>query len=601
MNESTPWRLGPRFRLAALTLVLVLGAPALRGDEDPIIFGEDIDDACPIDVDIHLPAAQNPAQPLVVEGLDATQGSWTLRNDDMDPATDEIIASRLQNPTDLLRAEGRPDLAVAGAVAGENDLVAVDLHNPTVLGNVFLNVYAMAAQNGASTIATHSDKQPANRIARRLAVWRASDRAVAVDLPVRVAGPGPERIWVEGLGAGRYRLVLMYIPNGTAAQAGLVKASEGGSPHGQVTAGTVTLTPPAGVAITCHRNVRLTVAVADIEQRGRRQHLFDVLWGGRPVFDARLWPGGGAWRWGQSAGLNGAWLQGVVHGANVAPNGQAPAGHAAIREAQGALEPVVEGVGQLIAGSGRYEHRLRLEYQVEGVTLTREEPLTLMVPHHITFTPLGDLAAGVTAPHWGTAYSFTLAARYQIFDQHDRLLVGPGPAAYRRQYGASLRAYEALGMGLQATENGDAVRWTYVSPILATRTFNVPIGTKQRSRAVPQNGTLSDATFTDAFGLTITSAQRGMLQQDIRENNNLASRPVFSVSQDVVVLLSNGVTDYDVRVARGQRLEILAPRAPAAPGAPWGGMGFQLTLGNGAQPDTGRPDRVASAHNPPPP
>ena len=113
--------------------------------------------------------------------------------------------------------------------------------------------------------------------------------------------------------------------------------------------------------------------------------------------------------------------------------------------------------------------------------------------------------------------------------------------------------------------------------------------------------TLSDATFTDAFGLTITNAQRGMLQQDIRENNNLASRPVFSVSQDVVVLLSNGVTDYDVRVARGQRLEILAPRAPAAPGAPWGGMGFQLTLGNGAQPDTGRPDRVASAHNPPPP
>lgn len=591
---------------AVLTLLLVIVSACQDADQappppalaeqgpPPVIYGEDIGQACPIDVDIHLPAAQNPAQPLVAEGPDATDGAWTLRNDDMDPPTAEILTARLQNGNDLLSAEGRPDLLIAGAITGENDLVAVDVHNPTALANVFLNVYAMAAQTSSSAVASHPNNQPANRIQRRLAVWKGPDRAAAAPLPYPVPGPAPDRVWVEGLGAGRYRFVLMHIPNGTPAQAGQVKASEVGSPHGRTTAGQVTLTPPAGVQITCHVNVRLTVGVSDIHQQGRREHLFDVLWGGRPVFNGRVWPGGGAWTWSQSQGFNGQWLQGNVHGVAVAPNGNAPGAHNAIHKAAGAFEPVVQPIGP-ISGSGRYEHRARLEYQVEGATLTRDEPVTLMVPDHITFTPLGQLANGIGVPHWGGTYSFDLQARYDLFDQHNRALAGPSQSAYRRQYGTNLKAYEALGMGVMAAEAGDNVSWNFVSPANPALTFTVPIGTKQRSRAVPQNGNLSDGRFTDSFRLSINQGQRAMLQ-----NVAIAGRTVFSVSQDVVILLENGATDYDVRVARGQRLEILAPRPPAG-AVPWSGLGFMVTLGNGAQPNTGNPDRVANNHNPPPP
>lgn len=138
-----------RARSAVLILLLVVVSACRDADEappppalveqgpPPVIYGEDIGQACPIDVDIHLPAAQNPAQPLVAEAMDATDGAWTLRNDDMDPPTAEILTNRLQNGNDLLAAEGRPDLLIPGAITGENDLVAVDVHNPTSLANVF--------------------------------------------------------------------------------------------------------------------------------------------------------------------------------------------------------------------------------------------------------------------------------------------------------------------------------------------------------------------------------------------------------------------------------------------------------------------------------
>jgi hypothetical protein len=50
-----------------------------------------------------------------------------------------------------------------------------------------------------------------------------------------------------------------------------------------------------------------------------------------------------------------------------------------------------------------------------------------MVADHITFTPLGQLANGVGVAHWGTTYSFDLQARYDLFDQHNRALVGTVP------------------------------------------------------------------------------------------------------------------------------------------------------------------------------
>ena len=116
----------------------------------------------------------------------------------------------------------------------------------------------------------------------------------------------------------------------------------------------------------------------------------------------------------------------------------------------------------------------------------------------------------------------------------------------------------------------------------------------------PSSGSLSDATFTDNFNLSLSNPQRGIVQQDIRQNNTLAGQNIFQVRQDVVVLLKNGSTEYDVRVARNQVLEIKGPAAPASTAAPFGGLGFRLQLGSGGgrTPSTGRPDRVASTHNP---
>lgn len=591
--------------IAVLAAFVVQAAAQPPEDGDEIPFDREVPEGeCPIDVDIHLPAAQDPAQPLVDEAWDKTEGAWTLRNDDMDAATDQIVQSRLVNRTDLNAAEGTPDLAVAGAVAGENDLVAVDLHNPARRANLFFNAYSMAQEAGAGQVATNpNNRAPILMPARRVAVWRSPDRTGPVTLPLPVGGP-VDRVWVEGLGAGRYRLVLFELTQGGLPEAKKVKAGEQGSPHGRTTAGVITLRPPPGAAIGCFSHVRLTVAVADIHQTDRRQHLYDVLWGGRPVFDGRLWPGGGTWTWGRDPAFAGAWLPGKVNGVNISPDGTAPAGQSVIHPAHGAFEPAVQAVGQRVVGSPLYARHVRLTYKVEDVTLVRDEPVTLMAPDHITFTPLGALAGGVGQPQWGTTYAFDLQARYTLFDQHDRRLVGRGPlSAYHRQYGARLQAYEALGGGANAAETGDQVTWTYVSPINPARTFTVPIGTRQRSNAIPQDGTLTAGQFTDSFRLSINNSQRGILQQDIRQRPALAASRVFAVSQDVVILLSNGAAQYDVRVARGQVLEILAPRAPATPAGQFGGMGFRIILGGagGTVPDTGNPDRVASDHNPPAP
>lgn len=560
---------------------------AIPEQDPPVIFGEDITDDCPIDIDIHRPAAQDRGQPLVAEAEDGTAGAWTLRNDDMDATTDQIIADRLKHSDDLLRAEGAPDRAVRGAVADEDDLVAIDLHNPSRLSSVYLNIYVIARQAGPRDIRTDSTEVVANDTDNRLRLWSSPERTGPQSLPLQVAGPEPIRVWIEGLSAGRYRLVLIYKKDGTAAQIAAIKATTA-NPHGPTTPGTVTLKAPPD----CHDHVRLSVAVADVFQQSWRQHVFDVLWGGRPVFEARVWPGGGHFGW--SSDVPGRWLDGRVHGQRVASDGSAPGNTRRIETIHGAFEPDVQAVGAALVGSDRYAARLTVSYSVEGQRFARSEPLTLMLPDSVAITPQGDLAQGFDQDIFGTRYEVAVAADYELSDQHGRRLVGP--TRYERRYGTRLQFYEALGMGLHAVERNDEVQMQYQSTSNAARNFTVVIQTKQRRNAIPDSGSQRDGEFTDRLAMQFNQTIRGYIQQDIRDGA-AAERPIFAVSQDIMVLLSNGDDVYDVEVARGNILRVLAPQAPTGAGQ-WGGIGFRMTLGNRTTLNTGNPVRRGDNHNP---
>lgn len=571
-----------------------------RDTPPPEIFGEEIDDSCElVDIDIFKPAAQDSNMTRITEALDASEGAWTIRNDDMDAPTASIITDRLHDRMDLLKVDGKPDLEMA-AVPGENDLVKIELLNPDQLTDVFFCAYAMANELRGRSVRTNAGFQGCRSTSGKLKIWRTATRTGPVNLPHQSAGP-VETLWVEGLKAGRYRLVLFQLPDGTLQKAAAVKAKEPGKPHGRKVDYRVELKPK----LECYRNVRMTVAAVNIRQDNRREHVFDILWGGRAVVDGYVWPGGGTFLWTTSGGLNGTWETGKVHGIDVKSRDTAPAGMNKIQRIHGGFAPAVTGVGLPVTGTTEYSERFVLKYRVEGVFLERYEPVTLMVPHRVTVRPPdGDLTRLGTLILGGD-YSVSWSVTYSLFDQigqNGRLLVGQkNKKAYKRQYGSRLQMYEALGMGTNAVEDArERVSMNYVSPILAARTFTIRVGTKQRRQAIPSRGSLSDATFTDNFRLSLSNPQRGIVQQDIRQNSTLAGQNIFQVRQDVVVLLKNGITEYDVRVARNQVLEIKGPAAPASTAAPFGGLGFRLQLGSGGgtTPSTGNPDRVASTHNP---
>lgn len=615
----------PKLRIQALWVILTLviamsivscgsttGGPVVSGqqrddkkeDEDdprdtipPEVFGEELEDNCDIvDIDIFKPAAQDSNMPRVTEALDASEGAWTIRNDDMDATTASILSDRLHDRTDLLKVDGKPDLEMV-VVPSEDDLVKIELLNPNKYTDVFLCAYAMANEVRGRSVRINAGFRGCTSTNGKLKLWKTATRTGVVNLPHQSSGP-VETLWVEGLKAGRYRLVLFQQPDGTLRTAAAVKAKEPGNPHGRKVDYRVKLKPE----LSCHRNVRLTVTAVNIRQDKRREHVFDILWGGRAVVDGYVWPGGGGFEWTTSSGLNGTWETGTVHGTRVHRRDTAPGGMNKIQRIHGGFAPAVTAVGAPVSGTGEYAERFVLKYEVEGVSLERHEPVTLMVPHRVTIRPpRGDLTRLGTLINGGD-YSVGWAVTYRLFDQVGRLLVGPGnKKAYRRQYGSRLQMYEALGMGTNASEDArERVTMNYVSPIRPQRRFTLQIGTKQRRQAIPNNGSLSNATFTDNFNLNLSNSQRGIVQQDIREDNTLAGQNIFQVRQDVVVLLKNGNDMYDIRVARNQVLEIKGPAAPATSAAPWGGLGFLLRLGagGGTTPATGTPDRVAANHNP---
>lgn len=591
------------------------GSEEGSGPEDTPIPNKEGEEAgniepCPLDIDIFVPAAQDVYMPRVAETLDASQGAWTIRNDDIDSGNP--VPDRLIDQLNLLKVEGRPDLEMPGEVPGENDLVKIELINPALLPNVWLCAYAIAHEDGrrqltATKITTNRNGVKPRSVNGKLQIWRNADRTVAVTLPHKMPAQQSEILWVEGLKAGRYRLVLFQDPSGNIDPAD-VQVTEPGPIHGREVNANIETDP----VLTCLRNVRLTVCMVDIRQAttpNKREHVFDMLWGGRPIFDGDVWPGGGVFAWGQSEGLPGSWISGTVeghpnrrvevHNVRLPRNNEVPEGYRSTHRICGAFEHEITPVGAAAIGSGLYDQQIELNYAVEGVRLERKEPVTLMVPHHVTVTGGSLLGDRFAQDVWGRSQEVKCEVTYHVFTQNDRSLVGPrNNLVYEKRYGSRLQMYEALGMGINAVENDDQVQVNYQSSSNPESTFSFNIQTRQRSKALPDRGSLHDSDFQDNFSIRINSGQRDMIIQDILDNAALAGLPFFSLRQDVVALISNGQTQYDVRVARDQLLEILRPERDRR--GRFGGIGLRLTLGGagGTQLRTGSPDRISDTHNP---
>ena len=559
--------------------------PPTQSDEPPITITADAADPCPIGIGIHVPPAQNPAIPLVADA--ATRGAITLRNNDIDvdPAS---LATRLTNSDDLLRVEGTPDSALA-PVATEDDLVRIDLVKAQGANPVFLNAYAMALEDGENVPAKNGPQLPLLDD-QALHFFRHRSKAAPVALPYTLTAE-KESLWVEGHKAGRYRLVLFLYPDGDAAKARTVTAREQGDPHQTPAAPQVTLNPP----LQCSRNARLTVAVNDIYQEDRREHVFDVMWGGRARIDVRLWPPNGVFTW--ATPLGGNWINGRLRSDNVRSNGNAASGgNTRFANVHGGWVPGVVPAGQPVQGSGLYDARLRLDYDVEGVTLGRAEPLTLMVPHSVQI--VANNLGGFNVINRGGDRDFAFQVTYEIYEQNARVLKGPSAAAYTRQYGARLRMYEALGgVANLSRRTGYELFWAYNDPDWT----EIRLGTAPRTRAVPTGAgsTNSAGRFNDNFAMNLTARARRFFDVAVQTHTIADSATIFSALQDIVALLNNDQDLYDVRVARGNRLEAVAPETDPANNRR-GPIGFRLILGagGGTSLNTGNPDRVTDPHVP---
>ncbi len=610
-----------------------------RDTPPPVIYGEEIDDSCTVSIDIHKPKAQDNSEPKIMEEQDSTVGAYTLRNNDIDDLITSLNDDRLEDGSDLLKVKGKSDIDINGAIEKEDDLVKIDLCKDPYLDNVYFNAYAMAYEINNNVPAQKGFRpfEPAAKEPVKLRLYRNVNRSGAVKLPYKV-NKFCESLYVEGLKGGRYRLVIFHLKDGSPKD---VFAREIGDPHKTPAAKDIDLKFKKKIDVPCRDNVRLTVAIVDIKQttkkqKSSREHVYDIFWKGRPLFAADLWPPKGSYRWGQSARLPGSWLKGKLRGKPVKPEGSAKGGPAEIVRIHGGFEhkPKVK-VGKEVKGSGPYEHRMHLDYNVESNNLQRKEPVTLMVPHNVKVTPLkrrNGKSWSFNQKQWGSTYKVDLKVRYQLFEQLKREMVGPKNVTdYENRYGQRLRMYEALGMGVNAHGKDDIVRMVYQSTLNNARNFTLPIGTKQRRFAIPKKGkTLSDGNFLDHFRMKIEKKERGHFMADLREDEKkFSGKIIFSVSQDIVALLENDKGSYDVRVAKDQRLEIYGPQErkktkkkkwvqnPTTKKygweevdeyvGEWGGIGFRMVLGSGGGSVIktggmdGLPDYISKDHNPPAP
>jgi hypothetical protein len=222
------------------------------------------------------------AEPLVPEGNDREPGRYTQRNDDIDAK--DVWGSRVDHAKrmDLTAVEGVTDLDGA-PVAAENDLVKITLHNEDGLVGVFLNVYAIEAENKAGTKVEPivlARGTPPETDRKRVRIYSDAQKTTELTLPYNVHTEGPKEIWLEGRKGGRYRLVIFKTGDIDAARK--AKSKEGG---------------PTGIIfpVKCYNHAKINVVVVDLFQKAHREHVFDYLYHGTPEMHARLWPTGGSY------------------------------------------------------------------------------------------------------------------------------------------------------------------------------------------------------------------------------------------------------------------------------------------------------------------
>ena len=157
--------------------------------------------------------------------------------------------------------------------------------------------------------------------------------------------------------------------------------------------------------------------------------------------------------------------------------------------------------------------------------------------------------------------------------------------------------YEALGQVAPLSElRGEELFWTYPS----TSWTALQLGTAPRLRAKPEGRDKTNDTgvFNDNFTFNLDRQRRNFFDVEIQTGRLQPDAQIFAAHQDIVALLNNDQQEYDVRVARGNRLEAIAPNQLPSGGR--GPIGFRMILGaaGGTALDTGNPDRVSDQHHP---
>lgn len=454
--------------------------------------------ACPLDVDVHRPISQDPTEPFVSEASDYSHGAYTLRNDDADWHIGNDVASDT-----LPIAAVATDLDQTGN-ARENDLIRIDAFNPFQLQNVYLFAFPINAERDRRLTRAVGTVNKRQANADELAVFDDATKTVAGQMfPIPIAGRS-KSLWVEAKLGGRYRFVIGIVPPGTQP------------PRVKYDRATGATTPQ----LFCDQQATATAVVVDIYQqargdnndRERRLTAFDVYWGARPHFAAKLWPPAGQYQWAapyrlgaQLHNVPGTAVTGVVAhmlrdrgelppaGSNAAQRrlfGDANADAESKSEAEvsrgrnpdrnyytvsangaagnGNKETVHGGllvqnpqraVGAPLPGQqpnvmndddNRYPHRISLAYTVDGETLVRPEPLAIILPR-INF---GSVPTALNSNSNGTGgqQSVSSSVQYQIIDQFDRRITAASVSQYLTFYGAGLKAWEALGANRNAVE-----------------------------------------------------------------------------------------------------------------------------------------------------
>lgn len=577
-------------------------------------------EACGLRLDIHRPISQDDAEPIVDNKLG--HGAYTLRNDDADyvigaaPLTLPIVTV----PTDL---EQR-------ANANENDLVRVDAINPG-LTDVYLFAFKLKTEadleidtpmreaNGKQVVPDPklaADKQPPLEL---LAFNDAHKTTPEAGFPMAIP-VGTKTIWIEGVRGGRYRFVLAQVDPGRDRTAVTYnKAVE-------------ETTPP----FNCRDRAALTVVVVDLfqspadGQRGKeriRKTAFDVYWGGKPYFQAQVWPGGGTYTWARPykqgtavRTVPGAAITGPVAFmtktaddppklADLKHDPKTVSASAGVRGNDGGKELFDGGIEAIHPAPGRvpaeydddpahrYPRRISVQYVVEQETLVRAEPLALLLPHVVVTDPAGQTTW--TGERADGVLRVRSRVTYSIRDSFDRPILAPTRDAYLRFYGAGMRAWEALGADPDATRH--VHEGTPATDVLRKdglpKGVTMSFGTAQRSQAGIELDRMTEATFHDRLEMTLgfdVNLQQEMWQhisgktkreelerarQDARDREveyrraddagkariraadagKVATYPIFSIPQDVILQLRVGAARYDVRALTQNRLEVFAP------------------------------------------